>query len=308
MKIILLIYLIFCILTLSSVAETENFYQNGQTFYVKFDNMRLRTEPAEKSITIDFIPLGESVTFVGEISSEKFTSKIQGKEITANWLKIKTIFNEEGWIFGGSLQKEKIKRKVNLIQLSSYHEDEAKMNSGTNFFGVTEYKGNYFIKKDKIFVRNVHDNIVDKENEKTGRELYSKKANVEYFFLLRGIDVKENFKIPGIKKGKYGEIRESLTIEDNKGQKYNFLSSINPKYKLILHMKNQKITLFERDWSNDKIPSIEWAGDINGDGILDFLIDDSFHYNMSSMTLYVSEIISGKITFIPVGCIKSGGC
>ncbi|MGE8723371.1 SH3 domain-containing protein, partial [Leptospira terpstrae] len=304
----LLIYFYFFIIPISISSETVNDYENNQLLYVKFDNMRLRTDPNDKSQTIDFLPLGEPVTFSGEISNETFKTKIQGKELTNNWIKIKTIFNEEGWIFGAAIQKEYINRKINIIQLGSYHDDEAKMNSNTNFYGISEENGKNLIKKDKIFVRSIRDSIVDKNNEKSGRELYSKNKTAKYFFLFRGIDVNENEEISGLKKGKFGIIADTLNLEDKTGRKYILSTSHSPKYRLNIQIDKQAITLFKHDANKEKIPYLHWAGDLNGDGILDFFIDDSDHTNVSSMTLYTSKVYKGKITFTVLGRIRSVGC
>lgn len=282
--------------------------EKDQILYVKFDNIRLRKEPYENSRTTDFIPLGESVIFLGELSKDTFTTKIRGKILKDRWIKVKSIFNEEGWIFGGSIQKEKIERKVNIIQLGTYHSGEAEMNSGTNFYAVIKKKGKYYIKKDKIYVKAVRDEISDKINEKTGRKIYSKLKNVEYSFLFRGIDAVENSIIPGIKEGRYGEIRDSLFIEDTNRKKYIFSSKFDKKFSLDLQIENQNINFFINDWSNDSIPSLEWAGDINGDGLLDFFINDSDHYNFTSITLYISSKKNGKIKYKSIGSIKSVGC
>ncbi len=304
----LLIYLYFSLLNASLYAELENNFENNQILYIKYDNVRLRTEPNEHSQTIDFLPLGEHVAYLGEISSETFTTKIQGKILTNKWVKIKNIFNEEGWIFGGALQKDYINRKINIIQLGSYHDDEAKMNSNTNFYGITEENGKYLIKKDKIFVRKVHDSLVDKNNEKSGRELYSKNKKVKYFFLFRGIDANENAEISGLNKGKFGNIEDTLKLEDKNGKTYILTTSHSPKYRLNIQIDKQTITLFTHDENNEKIPYLHWAGDLNGDGILDFFIDDSDHTNVSSMTLYTSKVKNVKITFTPLGRIRSVGC
>ena len=282
--------------------------EKDQILYVKFDNIRLRKEPYENSRTTDFIPLGESVIFLGELSKDTFTTKIREKILKDRWIKVKSIFNEEGWIFGGSIQKEKIERKVNIIQLGTYHSGEAEMNSGTNFYAVIKKKGKYYIKKDKIYVKAVRDEISDKINEKTGRKIYSKLKNVEYSFLFRGIDAVENSIIPGIKEGRYGEIRDSLFIEDTNRKKYIFSSKFDKKFSLDLQIENQNINFFINDWSNDSIPSLEWAGDINGDGLLDFFINDSDHYNFTSITLYISSKKNGKIKYKSIGSIKSVGC
>ena len=55
-------------------------------------------------------------------------------------------------------------------------------------------------------------------------------------------------------------------------------------------------------------PRVQWAGDLDGDGIYDYLIDMHTHYNVSEPTLFLStyaqdgEVVGVVAVFRTVGC------
>ncbi len=59
---------------------------------------------------------------------------------------------------------------------------------------------------------------------------------------------------------------------------------------------------------DDAFPSLIWAGDLDKDGKLDFLMDLTNHYNASKITLFLSshaineEIVRKVAVFTIVGC------
>jgi hypothetical protein len=59
---------------------------------------------------------------------------------------------------------------------------------------------------------------------------------------------------------------------------------------------------------DDGIPNLIWAGDLDGDGALDLLIDLSDHYNMLRPTLYMSRKRGGRTLLEPVAAHESVGC
>lgn len=59
---------------------------------------------------------------------------------------------------------------------------------------------------------------------------------------------------------------------------------------------------------DDKMIEIHFAGDIDGDGIIDFIIDTSRHYNQLSPTLYLSKPAKEKGSVIPIAIQNTVGC
>ncbi len=59
---------------------------------------------------------------------------------------------------------------------------------------------------------------------------------------------------------------------------------------------------------DDNMIEIIFAGDIDGDNLMDFIIDTSRHYNMFSPTLYLSKPAGKGQIVKPVGSHVIVGC
>ncbi len=59
---------------------------------------------------------------------------------------------------------------------------------------------------------------------------------------------------------------------------------------------------------DEKMIEVLFAGDIDGDEMLDLIIDTSPHYNATSPTLYLSKPADKKELVKPVGVHTSVGC
>ena len=59
---------------------------------------------------------------------------------------------------------------------------------------------------------------------------------------------------------------------------------------------------------DDAHPALLWAGDLDGDGRLDLLLDESWHYNLSAPTLYLSSAASGDAPVGRVARHETTGC
>jgi hypothetical protein len=54
------------------------------------------------------------------------------------------------------------------------------------------------------------------------------------------------------------------------------------------------------------VPSILFAGDLDRDGKLDFLVSTATHYNVSETTLFLSHLDETKL--VPVAVARATGC
>jgi hypothetical protein len=60
-------------------------------------------------------------------------------------------------------------------------------------------------------------------------------------------------------------------------------------------------------WS-DGIPRLHWVGDLDRDGLLDFLLDTSMHYAAANTQLYLSSEAGDTDVAAPVATMPSSGC
>lgn len=84
----------------------------------------------------------------------------------------------------------------------------------------------------------------------------------------------------------------------------------NYKLYLTADIKGQKQTslLVAQPDFDDEMVNLIFAGDIDGDGILDLILDTSRHYNVTSPTIYLSRPASTNEVVKPVGSHTRVGC
>ena len=215
---------------------------------------------------------------------------------------------------------------VKVLKIGTYHGDEvwANADAGT-WFGLFQNKAGFVIEKIKITATNVYDGILDGDTTiKTGWEISTKNVNTN-LLLMQGIELKEGLlkhvSIPNEKQLLPGD---SLVFEYGGGQYQLFAtgtdileyeiseSRVVEDYKLFLTgVKNGKeVTqlLVEHENFHDAMVSIQFIGDIDGDGFPDLILDNSRHYNVDNPTLYLSKDAEDGHLLQIVGWHWSAGC
>lgn len=125
------------------------------------------------------------------------------------------------------------------------------------------------------------------------------------------------------KKGNFTAIAKKVPLELEFGKSYHFTfekdnykitskgkpaqsSGIN-SYQLILHKNNEEMLIDSRVYRIEK-PILVFAGDIDGDGELDFIFDLKDHYNVSNEHLYISSEKINDFFIVPVAANWNTGC
>lgn len=279
-----------------------------------------------------------------EVTVIEFTGVTQeitdeGKKITGEWVGVK-LKNKTVYVFDAFLKEPKKKiiepYSTNpideamligyIIPPGSYHNDEIPNKITTkDWMGIFKNNGTYSIEKTGVNISKHHDPIVDKEDQKTGKEI--KATNPKNCYLLinnisylteRNIDtvLTKPLKVYPTKSYTFtfNNIDYTLLAEAKNKQNTNNTGDYVDfeNYKLFLEKnengtKTTQLLLLEKLF-NDKMTEILFIGDIDGDTIPDLLINTSNHYNTSVPTLYLSkEAHKGKILKI-VSLHKSVGC
>jgi hypothetical protein len=136
-------------------------------------------------------------------------------------------------------------------------------------------------------------------------------------FLIRGIPELKIGSINTIYNGTtHLKPSQSITLQlaQNINATYSILASGIDKdnriqnYQLQLFSNQKKQTLVNRAADYDQTIRLLWAGDLDGDGKLDLLIDLSDHYNVREPTLFLSskakqgEFVKRYIFYRSTGC------
>lgn len=219
-------------------------------------------------------------------------------------------------------QEDSTKFSIKLIEADEgFHGDEIKAKSGEIWLGLFKEKDEYFLRSTKITVLPAHDDIVDDENEMTGKIVFTdyKASSV---FLLKNAKMLREDKIETLfyaaDVGETTELKNGSqkNFEFN-GENYNLrvenkLSSeefLGKGSKLILSRGGtEQILNYLKDGCNDCYWNLYWIGDLDKDGKLDFYLDLSWHYNVSDKKLFLSsqaekgKLVKAVANFITTGC------
>jgi hypothetical protein len=204
------------------------------------------------------------------------------------------------------------KLKVKLLQTGDFHAEEVLYRSGEKWLGLFKNGDTYTLASTKIRIESGPDRSYNTTVKTTRAE--------ESLFLLRGAS----------------NLREGLvtTIYDDSDNDFDSYFGEDPEktymfngQKYILRVENapdgylqkdsllvlesagqQQILRYLPDGCNDCGWSVEWVGDLDMDGKLDFYLDLNGHYNSYEPTLFLSSSAKkGKLLgifagFHGVGC------
>jgi hypothetical protein len=201
--------------------------------------------------------------------------------------------------------------RLDLIQLGTFHQGEAEFKSGGGWIGLVPSRDGFAWARLRIVAEKVHDPIGDDppEVKRANKITLAAPTETEPLFLLRGLpqlatkpvhtcfDRSEN--------GSFLEQNPILLTCDAKAYSVGVVNST------LLQFKHggKTQTLFQ--WPgglSDQRGELVWAGDLDGDGKLDLVIDHSSHYNASDLTLYLStwalpgQMVGKAAHFAIVGC------
>ncbi|TGL76013.1 SH3 domain-containing protein [Leptospira yasudae] len=277
-----------------------------ESCFTIYPNVLVRSTPSQSGKVVRKIEQSSLIS-IKDITSEVTKIKIRNNFIDGNWVKI-----SDGWIFAGLT---KCIPKVVFAYPFLYHGDELpfKKDELTDWIAIYLHRGDYFRKSISINVKKAHDPIID-ENEKikTG---YKISANGDPIILIRGIPFKEGkFSASFIKKVpfilEFGKLYKfsygtDQYILKTRGE---YIESYGVKnYKLILQKNNQEMVIDSRE-KRYEMTSLIFAGDIDGDGELDFVFDLKDHYNVSNPHLYISSEKENDFFVVPVSANWTTGC
>ncbi len=209
-------------------------------------------------------------------------------------------------------------RASDIIEITVYHNDELKASSGLTWMGLfPTTAGQFEIKPAIVTVTLVRDQIVDEpKGKKTGKKV-TVAGKVEPLFLVN--------QVPALKAGKVStsanfskermDIGQELKL--NVGAKQSTLTVNGKKkdqewrseYNIVLESGGIKQVVYERkEVSDSSFPSLLWAGDLDGDGKIDLIMDATSNYNVRDLALFLSSRAKPGKLVEKVAAHYSTGC
>ncbi len=84
-------------------ATNQALWTNGQPLYAGLDELRVRRKPDPSLSAINHLFKGDEVIYLGDKTGELYTFELQGRTITAPFVKIEMSNRTVGWVFAGGM-------------------------------------------------------------------------------------------------------------------------------------------------------------------------------------------------------------
>ena len=213
-----------------------------------------------------------------------------------------------------------VESEIQLLQVGAFHGEEVSAESGEVWLGLYSTPDGYALIQSSITVETVYDPFVDNAGEKTGK-MVSVAGQTHPLFLIKGLNTSERESIKTLSAehiilspGKSLNLRlddenESHLTAYGEGEvgPNGFTSLEN--YSLELSKGHLSQELLTYSTTNGAIPTLLWAGDLDGDNQLDLVINATPHYAVSSAPiLFLSSmakngnLVQKVAIFIATGC------
>lgn len=203
-----------------------------------------------------------------------------------------------------------------------FHGDEVKARSGEQWLGLFVTEAGSELRETTLRIRFVHDAIVDEGNQATGKSVRVNSVT-QPLFLLRNVaavvagPVKTIFHVAPLERHslsdhpvvslKLGTQTYELKLVGEKATSDAFLPR-HPRLVLTDGLNTQMLLSLEEDEIENLDWSLQWAGDLDGDGKLDLYADLPEHYNVSRRKLFLStyakpgQLVAEVAEFVTTGC------
>lgn len=210
--------------------------------------------------------------------------------------------------------------EYDILFTGKFHGDEILFESGSTWFGLFNIDGTFELLPTKVSILPCHDPVVDEnETQESGKEVKTDRIHQAVFLIRTSRDL-EPGKIETVYHGTYSlALGSTLDISFDE-ENYQIraygdcatsdeYSSVVNNYRIVISSSRAKQVIVPFDQCcDDKFPRLLWAGDLDRDNNLDFLIDTSNHYNMSANTLYLSSEADAHTLVKEVAVFTSVGC
>ncbi len=214
---------------------------------------------------------------------------------------------------------------VEILRTGSFHGDEVRADAAGPWFALVSEADGASLLAVRVKVVSEHDAIVDGAREKTGKRVETS-PRVDAVALLRGLRSLKAGRLPtaigerNFQRGDgvnvhLGDRAYQVSFECAAGREIEGQSTC--EVKLASGSAGQSLFtyrstfLFDDEWHTSgtlDTPMIVWAGDLDGDGRLDILLNTSDNDNVGEMRLYLSSradaahLVSEVARFTHVGC------
>jgi hypothetical protein len=207
---------------------------------------------------------------------------------------------------------------VRLLMVGTFHGDEVTARSGEVWLGLFPTANGYALRATTLKVKAVRDELLDEENERTGKEVTVGDAREPLFLVKATPRLRARAAVPTVFAGEsFLEKDSHVRLAGPDGGEYLLtvdsvqMASVeapDPVPYSVLTLALGGITQRLSTTPDHVGLRLLWAGDVDGDGKLDLLLDLPSSENASEHRLFLStaagkgELVRQVAVFETVGC------
>ncbi|MGH1361908.1 MAG: hypothetical protein ACRBF0_00035 [Calditrichia bacterium] len=214
-------------------------------------------------------------------------------------------------------------REGAILIPGSFHGDEITATSGETWLALIHQDGKFSLEETILTVEAIHDQMVDKPGEKTGKKIMTDKSDQNVLLLVNAPGLRVGPVDGETYPGHFFKNAEPVHIQFG-GKPYHLTMLVPAKVEretrspLEFSSTNKKQTLrsYYTRVMNDSMyvfgdegsVGIQWIGDLDGDNKPDLIMSLSDHYNVMETVLLLSseakegELVKEVAVFRGVGC------
>jgi hypothetical protein len=257
-------------------------------------------------------------------SRKEQASQPKLKEIIMNWktvfankcIQVETIFLGSAFLvlgvvlllMTGLAHAESREEDWGFFMPGQYRDIDVSINLGGRWLALAPVDGLWHLVPTKVVTQLVHDPVLDSEGQKTGIQISAKEPNALALI-----------KMPGLRPGKvdtpnmrfHGNPRD---ITPSKGVTIPFkgvahqVIIVRGKLFLVRGLKRSKLDWLRLTRDFSERARLLWAGDLDGDGRLDLLVDYYERSDYTGACLFLSSSAEDGALLGRVVCHGDGGC
>lgn len=219
------------------------------------------------------------------------------------------------------------RHKWSILQSGTYHDGEAPRQPGSSWLALSQTKGKWHLVKASLRSRRINDGLMDPEmGPDTRIEIMASPPDALAYLkhsdlksgLIASVPVPEHPEIGGrivltVPQLDNDQLDMAVLVFRGKTYKLHLIvtkaatSYQRGEFSLNMFVDGNRLTLIEKEeMMTDHQIALSWAGDLNSDGYLDFIVEN-FWSNGSYLCWFLSKS-KPQVSYFRPGCHHSTGC
>ncbi len=177
-----------------------------------------------------------------------------------------------------------------LLPGDEYTRDEIPAAAAGRWLALIDTDGSSRLADVIVRVVAVHDACIDSTPDERSGRIVTVPGTTGVLFLVRGV--------PGLTVGPVptatlsqtvGQLTDTVGINWTGGRSRVLGESVGDGFRVLLTTGAKAEELYRTEWTDDGSWALRWAGDVNGDGRLDLLLDATHKYSVATQRLFLSS-------------------